>query len=475
MDGLVVCLTFLLAYYIRFYLELFAIKNVPVADVVTYIKGALVLAGLWIFFIWRDGGYVSDLRGVHSLMVRYRSVLHSGLYAMVALMSISFLYREFLLSRQVYLMTGVLVCSGMALGRVFFHRLDKRLALKGFVAQRVVLLGDDEPVQIVAERIQRHGTTVKVIGVIGWDHEHEPSAGEDVSPGPMNYQRLGIQQDIESIYGAAPFDAIIVCPPENGHQRGQLRPVVVLSLVNFCEKNGIAAFLSPGSYDIAVTQQEVGSLSGVPLIRIQDATIDPLNAVLKRLFDLALAPLLLLGSLPLMLLLALIIKLTSKGPIFFQQVRAGLHGKPFIMYKFRSMVLDAERQLAQLVDIAALPEPVFKIAHDPRTTRIGRWMRRTGLDELPQLLNVLKGEMSLVGPRPEEMAMVEKYDILQRRRLKALPGITGYQQIMNRGATSLAERIKYDLIYLKYQSLFFDIYILLRTVDVVLRGKGITH
>jgi len=177
---------------------------------------------------------------------------------------------------------------------------------------------------------------------------------------------------------------------------------------------------------------------------------------------------------PLWIAIALFIKFGSKGPVFFTQVRAGLHGKPFKMYKFRSMVEDAEAKLGEMVDIDNLDEPVFKIKNDPRITAVGRFLRRTSLDETPQLLNVLKGEMSIVGPRPEELALVEKYDHQQRRRLKGLPGITGYQQINNRGEPSLSRRIKYDLVYLKHQGPVLDSYIILKTIWVVIRSKGLT-
>jgi len=167
--------------------------------------------------------------------------------------------------------------------------------------------------------------------------------------------------------------------------------------------------------------------------------------------------------------------LTGDGPVFFTQIRAGLHGKPFRMYKFRSMVKDAEKKLNDLVDIDKLDEPVFKITNDPRVTTVGRFLRRTSLDEIPQIINVLKGDMSIVGPRPEELRNVEKYDAFQRRRLKAKPGLTGYHQITNRGEPSLAKRIEYDIIYLKNQGFFVDLYIILKTVYVVLAGKGVTY
>ena len=136
------------------------------------------------------------------------------------------------------------------------------------------------------------------------------------------------------------------------------------------------------------------------------------------------------------------------------------------------MVDGADEHLDEIIDLSRLREPVFKIHNDPRTTRLGRLLRRTSLDEIPQLINVLKGEMSVVGPRPEQSELVLKYNDQQWRRLKSKPGITGYQQIINRGDLSLSRRIEYDLYYLKNQSLLFDLSIMLRTIIVVIRGEG---
>jgi lipopolysaccharide/colanic/teichoic acid biosynthesis glycosyltransferase len=151
----------------------------------------------------------------------------------------------------------------------------------------------------------------------------------------------------------------------------------------------------------------------------------------------------------------------------------GLEGKPFKMYKFRSMVENADAQLKEMIDLDSLPEPVFKIRQDPRVTPVGRIIRRWSLDEVPQFFNVLLGTMSLVGPRPEQVDLVEKYNLWQRRRLKAKPGITGYQQIMNRGLPFLEKRTAQDLYYLKHQSLWLDLFILAKTIIVVIRDDGL--
>jgi lipopolysaccharide/colanic/teichoic acid biosynthesis glycosyltransferase len=216
----------------------------------------------------------------------------------------------------------------------------------------------------------------------------------------------------------------------------------------------------------------------------------------KRLSDIVISVLLILLTLPLMALVAVLIRLESSGPAVFRQKRVGenrrrakagdrdedgpfaelrkrdLGGRPFTMYKFRSMVENAEELLPCLVDYGALEEPVYKLENDPRVTRTGKILRKTSLDELPQLFNVLKGDMTLVGPRPEAMDVVELYDETCKRRLQCRPGLTGLQQVNCRGTTSMQERLKYDLDYIKNRSLFLDFVILLRTVSVVFLGTG---
>ena len=192
----------------------------------------------------------------------------------------------------------------------------------------------------------------------------------------------------------------------------------------------------------------------------------------KRLIDVIGALVGLIVSAPLMLLIAIAIKLDSPGPVLFVQLRAGRDGKPFRMYKFRSMVTDAEARLSEVIARNRLPLPVFKIPADPRVTRVGKILRRFSLDELPQFVNVLNGEMSLVGPRPEELRIVALYSEWHRRRLAVKPGITGPMQTYGRGALSLDERVRLELAYIENYSLWKDLYFLLKTIPAVLGGRG---
>lgn len=237
----------------------------------------------------------------------------------------------------------------------------------------------------------------------------------------------------------------------------------------YCAGHATAAGdYGPGTLDVSEIFLPVVAHDGTgESVQLQD--------ILKRGMDVvgALSGLVVLA--PLGTLIALAVKLTSKGPVFFTQERAGLNGRPFRMIKFRSMVIDAEAQLKHLVNVEDLAEPVYKIKDDPRVTRVGRFLRRFGLDELPQLLNILRGEMSLVGPRPEVVALTNRYNREQQRRLQVKPGLTGYQQIHNRGMPDMAARLAFDLHYLHHRNTSMDIWIIAMTVFVIASGREITY
>jgi len=216
----------------------------------------------------------------------------------------------------------------------------------------------------------------------------------------------------------------------------------------------------------------------------------------KRIFDIVVSGVLIIVTFPIMVLVALLVKLDSCGQAVFRQERVGgnrrlakasngggmdqakdrrkrdLGGRPFTMYKFRSMVQEAEEMLPSLVNLGALCEPVYKLDNDPRVTRFGRLLRQSSLDELPQLFNVLKGDMSLVGPRPEAIKIVELYGKKHKQRLEIRPGLTGLQQVTCRGIKSMQKRLKYDLHYIKNRSMFLDFLILFKTFFVVIGGNG---
>jgi lipopolysaccharide/colanic/teichoic acid biosynthesis glycosyltransferase/GT2 family glycosyltransferase len=229
---------------------------------------------------------------------------------------------------------------------------------------------------------------------------------------------------------------------------------------------------------LAVRALALGAGYGVGMLRFlnlepqERPVLKARQRLLKRLMDLAGALLSLIVAAPLSLAIALAIKLDSSGPVLYVQDRVGVNGRTFRMIKFRTMIQGADKQLGDLIDLASLEEPVFKLKDDPRVTRVGSFLRRFSLDELPQLINVLAGDMSLVGPRPEETWLVRLYNDQQRRRLAVRPGMTGPMQVNGRGDLTFAQRLQLELDYIEHYSLRRDIVILLKTIPVVLRGRG---
>ena len=222
----------------------------------------------------------------------------------------------------------------------------------------------------------------------------------------------------------------------------------------------------------ALPAEHFSRLADLPILEYNTWDTPRSTVVIKRLFDIAVASAGLVLAAPFLGLIAVAIKLDSRGPVLFSQIRAGLNGRPFRMYKLRTMCADAEEQLGRLVNIDGLAEPVFKFRDDPRVTRVGRLLRRFSLDELPQLVNVLVGEMSIVGPRPEQVELVQRYSHEDRFRLTAKPGITGPMQIFGRGELTFAERLAVELEYVENPSLNRDLRIIIHTLPAVLRGTG---
>jgi exopolysaccharide biosynthesis polyprenyl glycosylphosphotransferase len=230
--------------------------------------------------------------------------------------------------------------------------------------------------------------------------------------------------------------------------------------------------LVPDLYEISLSRVNMHDLRGVPLIGIKPRDIPRLKRATKRAVDIVIATLALFFLLPVFGLIALAIKVDSAGPAFFLQKRVGQGGRLFPCLKFRSMYVDAERRRRELLDANEADGPLFKIRDDPRRTRVGRLLRRLSIDELPQLVNVLRGEMSLIGPRPPLPAEVEEYQDWHMQRLAVRPGITGLWQIAGRSELPFDEMVLMDVYYIENWSLGMDFNILMRTVPAVLTGRG---
>ena len=239
-----------------------------------------------------------------------------------------------------------------------------------------------------------------------------------------------------------------------------------------CRTLGVKLSVAPPLRAMLGTAVDLHHLAELPLIEFRTWNPSRSTELIKRIMDVVIGSVALVFLLPWLALIAIAVKLDSRGPALFRQTRAGRDGEPFEMLKFRTMVADAPERLHEVVDVRELVEPVYKLRSDPRVTRVGRFLRRTSLDELPQLINVLRGEMSLVGPRPEETWLVERYGEADRFRLEMRPGMTGPMQVHGRGELSFQERMSVEREYVENYSLRKDVKILFQTLATVISGRG---
>ena len=319
-----------------------------------------------------------------------------------------------------------------------------------------VVIGPPAPAALIARRVTTHPEThLTLIGYLS------PAAAPDAG----DLKRLGAPDDISRIARSHQVERVIVTE-EN------MTEAAAEQLIEECKGEGLGLTFLPRHHGILGPGIELNRLAELPVLDFRFSDPPHSTMMLKRVLDAAVSALALLFCLPLFAAISVLIALDSGRPVLFRQRRAGRMGRPFTVIKFRTMVPDAEERLAELVDLSALDEPAFKIANDPRVTRVGRLLRRTSLDELPQLLNVLRGEMSLVGPRPEEEAVVALYDERQRARLSMRPGVTGPMQVYGRGDLSFEERLALERDYLDNVSITGDLAILLRTPRAMIRGEG---
>jgi exopolysaccharide biosynthesis polyprenyl glycosylphosphotransferase len=258
---------------------------------------------------------------------------------------------------------------------------------------------------------------------------------------------------------------VIICLPWQTHR-------TIQRLLRECEQMKVEAFVVPDLFQLTKNQMKVEELNGIPLISTRDISIQGWNLILKRTFDLVVGAVMVLLALPLMGVIALAVRLDTPGPILYRQVRVGKHGKEFACFKFRSMVSNADDLRSQVAELNESTGPLFKIRNDPRLTRVGRFIRRYSLDELPQFFNVLRGEMSLIGPRPNLPKEVAQYQEWMKKRLSVSPGLTGLWQVSGRSNLTFDEMVLLDIYYVENWGLGLDISILLRSVPAVLRATG---
>jgi len=337
----------------------------------------------------------------------------------------------------------------------------RALALRVGPAERCLFIGDERSARMVRSKLNGHGgINAQVVAHLDFDKAAPWSTDAFSAPRLSEIRDLAQTLDVHRAIIAPGWGA--------SADAGE-----TLNLVRTLKAVGVRVSVLPRMLEVVGSSVEFDDLHGVTLMGVRRFDLTRSSAALKRAFDLLGAAIGLVAIAPLMIAIAVAIKLDSRGPVFFCQLRVGRHGRRFYMLKFRTMIPEADTLKDSLRDRNEAQEGLFKIAEDPRVTRMGRFLRRTALDELPQLLNIVTGEMSLVGPRPLVVEEDQRIEGWHRRRLELMPGMTGPWQILGPARAPLKEMVALDYLYVANWSLWTDIKILLRTVPHVLGRRGL--
>jgi len=445
-----------LAYWMRYELRWFAEVgfDAPFSD---YVPFAIILSILLPTTFKLDGVYRG--RRSQSWFDQMYAIVNATAKGTIVLLALTFGFRPLVYSRLLFLEAAVLIVLLTGLSRVVKGYIEARLRRRGIGVDRVLIVGAGEIGRTVIRTIvARPDLGYQIVGLV----DDNPDRGNtDIG----RVKGLGGLDKLAEIVDNAAVDQVIITLPWMYQRK-------IMGIVRECERKRVKARIVPDLFQMSLSQVDVDDLGGLPLIGVRETTIGGWQRALKRVMDTAIATVAGVLLLPLLGLVALAIKLDSSGPAVFRQLRVGKGRQQFWCYKFRSMHEGAENELERLQAYNEADGPLFKIRDDPRMTRVGRWLRRTSLDELPQLYNVLRGEMSLVGPRPHLHSEVAKFEPWQMRRLDVAPGITGLQQVSGRSELPFDEQCLLDIYYIENWSPILDIKILLRTVPKMFTGHG---
>ena len=457
-DLVLIAVAFVLAYWLRYRVQWFlAVDPSNQADLVTYMPFGLAL--VFLLFCSFQFSRVYRFRRDRIWLEEVYTIASATTIGVVVLIILNLTFGQLSFSRLIFLYTAALVTLLLGISRGIIYAARSYLRNQRIGLERVVLVGvGDVGLMVLRTIAARPSLGYELVGFL----DDNPAKNRtDIG----RFQALGPLDNFSGILQAHDIDTAIICLPWQSHR-------IVAHLLHVCEQTGIKAQIVPDFFQMTKNQMKVEQLNGIPLITTRDVSIAGWNLFVKRALDVTLATVTLVVALPLGALIALCIRLESPGPILYSQTRIGRNGQPFKIYKFRSMIVDADTQLDQMAELNEASGPLFKIRDDPRRTATGRILRRFSLDELPNLINVFRSEMSLVGPRPNVPAEVAQYKDWHRKRLSVSPGMTGLWQVSGRSDLTFDEMVLLDIYYAENWTPTLDMNILLRTIPKVLAAEG---
>jgi exopolysaccharide biosynthesis polyprenyl glycosylphosphotransferase len=443
--------TFFLGYFLRYQIT-------PIYSLHFYVVILPLYVLSWIIFLWQFGIYNSfRLKKINELIFK---IFQAMVCAFLTITALIYLFKIEGISRLLIVLIQLLSFSFLSLKTIFILRFFHYIRKKGYDTQNILVLGTGKRVRDFLKKIKLHKEWgINVLGLVDTDE----SRWRNVMEGYKVLETLG---DVKKIIHTHAVDSIVCFIPAKWLK--DIEP-----LVEFCEIEGVNINVAVDLYDLKFFRPQIIDFVGFPLVSYQRKIPPTFWLGMKRAFDIVVSLTILLLSFPLLVVISVLIKLTSKGPVFFKQERYGLNGRVFYLYKFRTMVENAAELLPILQEKNEMQGPAFKIENDPRVTKIGKFLRKFSIDEFPQFCNILKGDMSIVGPRPPIVKEVTEYDDWQRRRLRVRPGLTCLWQISGRNKIKdFNHWVKLDLDYIDNWSIWLDLKIFLKTIPVVISGNG---
>lgn len=450
-DLFVVAGSFFAAYLIRG-------QSGPMYPLQTYLELLPVVLIIWGVLLNHFGMYLSfRVKDVTEIIY---IVSKTAIVGFIIFGSFTYIFKVEDVSRGFISMAFLISGYALCIEKIVLLLAFRYARRQGLNYRNVLVVGSGQRAQSFINLIKNNNEWgYRIIGIVDQDPAKK---GETV----IGYKVIGVLDDIPEILRNTVVDEVAFVVPRNWLDR-------IEEMIHFCESQGVRVHLAVDFFNLQLARVKQTDLHGFPLLTFESTPDKVWHLMLKRIIDIMGASLLLVVLLPFFILVAIAIKCSSHGPVFFLQRRIGVNGRRFTLYKFRTMVPDAEKKLDDLMAFNEMKGPAFKMTNDPRLTKIGRILRELSIDELPQLWNVLVGHMSLVGPRPPLPREVANYQPWQRRRLSMRPGITCLWQVSGRNRiTDFNEWMKLDLEYIDNWSLWLDLKILFKTLPVVLLRIG---
>lgn len=457
-DAVTIAIAFTLAYQLRHFLE--GLHPSALAALPNYVGSASLLGGIALICFWVAGHYDFGKSRASSLVEVLYGIFAGISISVVLTLTLTYMIQSYANSRALFIFVWAIGIALLSFSRLTMSASMGLLRQKGFGAERIAIVGTNKVGTAVYESMEKQPWLgYKVVGFFDERPEKNFFKTSQASLFAGSLKNLKRVLDVDLVH------EVVIALQGRRHRE-------ILEVMQECQERGVRFSLVPDLYAITLNRMDVKTIGRIPVIGAKETTFESWEQAVKRVLDIAISIVAIVGLAPFLLLAACAIKLDSSGPVLFSQTRVGQSGRTFTLLKFRSMHINAEALIHELRQKNGTDTPTFKMKDDPRITRVGRFIRRTSIDELPQLINVLKGDMSLVGPRPPIPYEVELYEEWQRRRLEVIPGLTGLWQVSGRSKLTFTEMVRLDLYYIDNWSLLLDMKIILRTIPTVLLSQG---